>query len=311
VHRKLKSVVAACVLTAAGPAVCPFPEVGHAAPRTIDNRPTAQQPPTTQAPAPATPPPTTGSNGYELTTSVQTGTATGTTTATTTTEWSCRREVVRVMSNSVTVTGSVRIMQIDAARYRFDSETGEAWVWTYEACRALDGSGRTSSRTFWDQITVVDPALGIEPAYDEAVDMIELPAPLLSPTVRGVVNLGMWLAVAEQDPIVARADITTAWAEVRATQTLTTFEFGNGDVVTCDELGTPIPRSRMDSVEEGPCGYTYRSANDGEPYTITITSTWAIEWELSDGRTGTRPDVTLSTSVEYPVIEIQTVGTRG
>jgi len=37
----------------------------------------------------------------------------------------------------------------------------------------------------------------------------------------------------------------------------------------------------------------------------------AITWELSDGRTGTRPDVSLTTTFEYPVVEIQTVGTNG
>lgn len=222
----------------------------------------------------------------------------------------CTYDEVQVLSNSRAEVGPYMIVHIDGMRFRFDSVRALAWVWSYETCRDARGT-IVSTDTVWHLLTVVDPALGIEPAYDEAVDMIELPEPLLSPTVRGVVNLGMWLAVAEQDPIVARAEIATAWAEVRATQTLTTFDFGNGDVVTCDELGTPIPRSRMDTVEEGPCGYTYRSANDGEPYTITITSTWAIEWELSDGRTGTRPDVTLSSSVEYPVIEIQTVGTGG
>ena len=42
---------------------------------------------------------------------------------------------------------------------------------------------------------------------------------------------------------------------------------------------------------------------------ISITATWAITWELSDGRTGREPtDIVLTTSVPYEVYEIQSVG---
>lgn len=222
----------------------------------------------------------------------------------------CRYDEVQILGNTRTVTGSVTIANIDGMRFKFDSATGLAWLWSSMTCRN-DAGELVDSDTVWYLLTVIDPAIAITPAYDDAIDMIEPPAPLLSPVGRGVVNLGMWLAVAEQDEVSAIANIPTAWAEVRATQKATTFDFGNGDTVTCDGLGSPIPESEKDTLDEGPCGYTYRSANDGEPYTITITSTWAITWELSDGRTGTRPDVTLTTTFEYPVVEIQTVGTNG
>lgn len=218
---------------------------------------------------------------------------------------------MRIASNTRTVTGTMTYVNIDGIRMRYDSVTKEAWIWSYRTCTDSDPATPDYGEPYWRQISDPDPVILIDDAYDRAVGYIDDPEAVLSPSARGVVNLGMWLAVEPQDAVIIRAEAGSSWAEVRATQKATTFDFGNGDTVTCDGLGSPIPESEKDTLDEGPCGYTYRSANDGEPYTITITSTWAITWELSDGRTGTRPDVTLTTTFEYPVVEIQTVGTNG
>ena len=73
----------------------------------------------------------------------------------------------------------------------------------------------------------------------------------------------------------------------------------------------PIPDDHKNSIEQGPCGYTYRNDTNGAPISITVTSTWTVRWELSDGRTGSGPDIIVVTDHPYQIYEIQTVGKSG
>jgi hypothetical protein len=208
---------------------------------------------------------------------------------------------------SVSVDGDFTERFIDTNRYRFQASTGDSWVFTNYRCS--DGTGGSDWR-----LTNPDPAIFIPAAYDEAVLRIRYPVPALSPVYRGVVNLGMWLAVEppEKDPVVERAQANDVWAEVTATLVGTTFDMGTGDEpIDCDGFGDPIPSWAKDDVAASPtCGYTYTD-NDDAPYTITITSRWEFTYELSNGVIGTLDAVELSSSVDYNVIEIQTVGVSG
>ena len=144
---------------------------------------------------------------------------------------------------------------------------------------------------------------------DSMSKSLPVPSPDLSPVVAGVVNLGMWLAVEPVEPVVLSAEAGLAWIRLRAVHTSTRFEFGNGDAVTCVGVGTPIVE--LDTVEEGPCGYTYRRPSPpGEPFRLTVSMMWALSFESSDGA-GSLPVLTRSTTVEYPVREIQTIGVQG
>jgi hypothetical protein len=121
----------------------------------------------------------------------------------------------------------------------------------------------------------------------------------------------MWLAIEPAGPYVARAQIPASgaaavWAETTATLADTSFVFGTGASVTCPGVGTPIPEAAIDDVGEGPCGHTFTEFV-GET-TVTITTRWTVTWLLSDGRSGTEPDLSLSTTIPYEVREIQTVG---
>ena len=115
-----------------------------------------------------------------------------------------------------------------------------------------DGSGFT-----WVDVTVT-----VQDAIDDAVDRARraAPSPTLDmnppPDVGGIVNLGLWLALAGQGPVTVRAEAGPHWAEATATLASTTWDMGNGDVVTCDGPGVPIVDT--DTLDEGPCGYTYR-----------------------------------------------------
>lgn len=172
-------------------------------------------------------------------------------------------------------------------------------------------------RVYWvvcpglSEIRVVDPRITpgdlIPGLVDHASDLIELPDSLVNPPVevQGVVNLGMWLAVEEAsyDPITARAG--AVWITVTPTIGRTTFEFGNGDDVVCEGFGVPIVD--LETIDEGPCGYTYTEPGD---YTLTITSVWELPYTSSSGPGSIAP-LERTIEVPYEVIEIQTVGTKG
>lgn len=125
-------------------------------------------------------------------------------------------------------------------------------------------------------------------------------------TVRGVVNLGMWLAVTEASyvPIAAVAG-PADWIVATPTVGTTTFDFGNGDAVTCAGFGTPV--TDLDTIDEGPCGYTYRRPGT---YTLTVSTVWRLPYTSSDGPGEIAP-LTRTSTFHYVVGEIITVGTDG
>lgn len=224
--------------------------------------------------------------------------------------WECTYYEVNVVGNTRSEANGVLTFHIDAQRWKHDSNTGTFWRWARKTCTWSTDSDRVETTFEWELLRAPDPALGIDPAYDRVVRQVFPPVAELSPVGPGYVNLGMWLATTEPPPVVARAATTNTWAEVTAALRQTSFDMGNGDSVTCLGAGDPIPPGAVDSVAESPtCGYTYRDV--GSSGTITITATWGVTYELSDGRTGSRPDIVLSTTVPYDIREIQTVGVGG
>ena len=160
--------------------------------------------------------------------------------------------------------------------------------------------------------TWVDTSITIGDVIDDAVGRARraVPAPALdvspSPEAGGIVNLGLWLALAGQDPVTVRAEAGSLWAEATVSLQSTTWDLGNGDVVTCDGPGTPIVDT--DTVDPGPCGYTYRqSSPEDDPYVLSVTATWQIDYRSSGG-SGSAGSVDRTLSIDYDVDEIQTIG---
>jgi hypothetical protein len=175
------------------------------------------------------------------------------------------------------------------------------------------GSG-TTFRWVPVNVTVDDLIPGIT---DIVRGQLQPPIPNINPTAEsnGIVNLGMWLAVEPQTlpPITAQAGPAT-WITVTPTLTTTTYDFGNGDTVTCDGTGIPIRdvHPDLDVIEQSPtCGYTYRlSSPEDEPYQLTITTTWELPYTSSSGP-GQIPPLDRNLTIDYDVDEIQTLGTNG
>ncbi len=148
----------------------------------------------------------------------------------------------------------------------------------------------------------------IDGASDRARRQIPLPQSQINPPPEGgggIVNLGMWLAVAPEADRHVHVEAAGMWVDITAHLHETTFEFGNGDSETCEGTGTPI--SNLDTVEEGPCGYTYTEIPPLEPYQLTITSTWTFDVRTSAGPRTLNP-MPSTTTIDYKVREIITVG---
>ena len=125
-------------------------------------------------------------------------------------------------------------------------------------------------------------------------------------------NVGLWLAVEDPGQVSITASVGPVWATVTARYMSTVWDFGNGDSVECEGLGTPIVD--LDTVEQGPCGYTYRATSapeftgtDDLAYHASVTGRWTVTYETSAGGSGTLSPIDRTTPFLYQVREIQTL----
>lgn len=223
--------------------------------------------------------------------------------------------LVEVVSDVVAgVTGVVTIVTVTyyvegGTLRKWDSQTQVYQERQNKQC--ADEQDLTAPLTRWQTVTDPDPRMLLQRTIAEASQPISFPAPAINPPDSAAINLGMWLAVTPAGPITVRAELGRVWAETTAAVRTSTFDMGNGDEVTCAGFGTPIPASRRSDVEPGPCGYVYERLDDVGATALTVTSTWSVTWQLSDGSTGAQPDVVVSSQLPYRVYEIQTVGRSG
>lgn len=154
-------------------------------------------------------------------------------------------------------------------------------------------------------ITVADLAAL---AYQEASGIIPVPAHDMNPRpeVGSFVNLGLWLAVEDQAVPPITAEAGNVWITAHPELINATFKFGNGDVENCNGLGVPYEEGSNTFDPSPTCGYVYTQRGT---FTITITTTWTIPYESSNGPGTIEPAIETETPFDYQVKEIQTVGT--
>ncbi len=145
---------------------------------------------------------------------------------------------------------------------------------------------------------------------DEATALIGAPIPAINPPNIGTINLGMWLAVEQAGPITIRAELGPLWAEATARITTTTFDLDDGRPIVCEGVGTPIPDSAREEIDEGPCGHTFTDSDDIGRTEFTITSRWTLSWTTSASTFGSASDVNQTTTIPYRIREIQIVGSE-
>lgn len=171
----------------------------------------------------------------------------------------------------------------------------------------------TGSGEFVWLAPAVDPIDLVPGTAARARARLPVPEPDMSPAadVGSVVNLGVWFSIDDPGITTARATLGTAWAQVQGTFESVTIDPGDGSpAVTCDGFGTPYPDGSNDP-DEGPCGHTYLERTpDDAPHQMTYTITYEIDWATSDGRSGSLGTFDRSTTFDYDIDEIQTVGTN-
>lgn len=120
------------------------------------------------------------------------------------------------------------------------------------------------------------------------------------------VNLGLWLAIEEVPTLRDSETEGSVSIELIGEYQGMTWTFGNGDTVTCDDFGEQYEEGSQ-TLEEGPCGYTYTAEPTGETYTVTVTTTWSFRF-TSNSDSGPLGDLPGEVDFQYQVSEIQTVG---
>lgn len=135
-------------------------------------------------------------------------------------------------------------------------------------------------------------------------------------SVGGTVNVGLWLALDDPGQVSITAEVGPVWATVSARFVGSLWEFGNGDSVACDGLGTPIVDKA--TADQGPCGYTYRwpsapkfTGTDDLAYDCSVTGRWVVTYATSAGTTGTLTPIDRTIEYRYQVRELQTVRVGG
>jgi hypothetical protein len=163
------------------------------------------------------------------------------------------------------------------------------------------------------------PAAGADPTPTIQVagmarDQLNLPAPEIgtSPSPRSYVRMrtGLWVDPANFRVLTASAEDPTGTQTVTATATpeSVTWKMVEGTVV-CQGPGTPNTTQ---------CGYTYQRSSAGQPsgmYRISASITWTVAWACEGGDCesagGSLDPMTMTTSADLPVLEIQTESQPG
>ncbi|MER5549951.1 ATP-binding protein [Streptomyces sp. NPDC002589] len=124
---------------------------------------------------------------------------------------------------------------------------------------------------------------------------------------KGLVGLPVWLWTAQSPQTWGPQTMTVSAGGLSVTVTAKVkniaWSMGDGTTVTCTKPGTPYQKSFGDT-DSPDCGHRYTKAGN---YTVTATSTWAVDWTATNGETGTIPDTTRNSSTTARVGELQVV----
>jgi hypothetical protein len=143
------------------------------------------------------------------------------------------------------------------------------------------------------------------------IRLLPAPIPQLSPATHSIVHLETWLAVQPVSAVSVTADIPGLWLTVSARVISTSFDLGDGVVITCAGTGQ-IWRQHLTDVAAG-CGHTFRRFDPvGRNRTLRIWLNWDVTWSSSTGQSGSLDPVSSAERrIIHPVREIQTIGRWG
>lgn len=140
------------------------------------------------------------------------------------------------------------------------------------------------------------------------------PTPHMSPPVDAtqLVGLPIWLWV--DDTVWRNFDASASVAGVTVTVVAepshTTWDMGDGTILTCDGPGTPWASGKGKT----DCSHTYQFVSDDQPdgrYPGAVTVTWSVSWSANTGESGALPTASRTTSFDLDVRQRQAVITYG
>ena len=183
------------------------------------------------------------------------------------------------------------------------------YVWYWKSC-PTEGGG--SSSTLIPVPRDPEP-VDLEDLRAEAIDRLQLPTPTLdfNPPTDQVVHVESWLWIddalwREHTKSVSAGGVTVT-ASAQPTRVI--WDMGNGDVVVCNDPGTPYDTSRPAAEQSTTCSYTYEHTSAGQPgdaYQVTATVEWQVSWTVTGAPGGgALPTLSTSSATSVRVAEMQ------
>ncbi|WP_204910888.1 hypothetical protein [Microlunatus spumicola] len=157
------------------------------------------------------------------------------------------------------------------------------------------------------------PQISPQEAAYAAVAQLRLtpPEPVIGPSPEvnewkiAAVGYPYWLwAEGDLDPAPVSTTVADLTVRLDAHLESTSFDLGDGTRLTCTDLTARWTPAVEPAAPSPACGHTYEKPSlPGGDYTITATSTWAVDWSVN-GVGGTIP-LTQQASTTLPVGELQ------
>ena len=122
----------------------------------------------------------------------------------------------------------------------------------------------------------------------------------------------LWVDQADWQPRSATAAVPGLSATVTATPTRIEWVLGDGRGVEVCDAGTPYDTTRPAASQSTDCSHTFVDASSVSPdgvFHATATMWWSVQWQATDGSSGTLPAAFRSTTFDLRVDEIQALRT--
>lgn len=131
------------------------------------------------------------------------------------------------------------------------------------------------------------------------------PSPELNEWKMAAVGYPLWLwADGDVNPAPVGDSVADIAVSLDAHLVKVVFDMGDGNKVSCSDLGTKWTPAVEPGAKSPSCGYAYEKPSlPAGSYTVTANAVWAIDWNIN-GTTGTIP-LYQSESTEIPVGELQ------
>jgi hypothetical protein len=131
------------------------------------------------------------------------------------------------------------------------------------------------------------------------------PPPDLNKWGMAAVGYPLWLwAEGNNDPLPVNDSVFDLFVSLDPRVARMEFVMGDGNTITCPNVGTKWYRGVAPGKESPTCGYRYKEPSLPKgSYTVIARTYWAVDWNIN-GQTGTIPLVQ-SSSTDLPVGELQ------